>query len=274
MGLSTSPIGVESHLLAAGWQVRSDAQTRLSYDLSCQAWYGYPRLLHELITRRRLREVCELGGGANPALTPSAVQELDVVYTLLDVSPTELAKAPEGYQCRVADIAADNLPQELIGRFDLVHSRMLAEHIVAPETFHRNAYRLLRPGGIAVHFFPTLFSPPFVLNWLLPEWLTRYLLPMLQPLRHAAGKHGKFPAYYRWCTGPTQRSLKRLRNIGFIVEQYTGYFGHSGNATKGRGYYDAIPFLARLHERSCQWLVKHPLAFLTSYSIVVLRKPE
>ena len=46
---------------------------------------------------------------------------------------------------------------------------MLAEHVPDGYRFHSNLFELLKPGGVAFHFMPTLYSPPFVINRLLPE---------------------------------------------------------------------------------------------------------
>src|ERR1700721_1406514 len=53
--------------------------------------------------------------------------------------------------------------------YDLVFSKMLCEHLPDARTFHANCLRLLRPGARAVHFFPTLYTLPFVANRLIPE---------------------------------------------------------------------------------------------------------
>src|SRR5690606_5704293 len=99
-------------------------------------------------------------------------------------------------------------------------------------------------------------------------------LQRLQPFREQAGKFGKFPAYYRWCRGPTQRSMRRLERIGFHVDGYIGFFGHSGGVTYGPGYYDAATPLRAFHESLARWLVRHPIPSLTSYAFVILSKPH
>ncbi|MGL4462224.1 MAG: class I SAM-dependent methyltransferase, partial [Planctomycetia bacterium] len=163
------------------------------------------------------------------------------------------------------------LPDE---SFDLVVSRMVCEHIADPAAFHGNVLKLLAPGGTAVHFFATLYSPPLVVNWLAPDWLTRPVLHWLQPHRRDDGVNGKFPAYYRWCVGPLGFQLRRFERLGYVVDDYTGYFGHSGSATLGPGYYDVVPPLRALHESFTAFLLRHPHPLLTTYAVVVLRKPS
>lgn len=52
------------------------------------------------------------------------------------------------------------LPQS----FDVVESQNVAEHVRDPEAMHHNIHAMLKPGGVAIHFFPTLFAVPFIVN--------------------------------------------------------------------------------------------------------------
>ena len=117
-------------------------------------------------------------------------------------------------------------------------------------------------GGYAVHFFPTLWALPFVLNCVLAERLAKPVLLSIRP-QHA---HSKFPAYYRWCRGPTRRQRERLESVGFQVERYDGYFGHS--------YYGAVGPLQAAENALAHALVRHPVPALTAYALVVLRKGD
>lgn len=222
--------------------------------------YGYWRDGWEL--KRTLPErlaadaenVCEIGAGAFPLLPPRDG------YSLLDVSPAELGKTDAGYVKIVTDICSPQF--ERPGIFDLVFSLSTAEHIADPRLFHLNTRRLLRRGAVAVHFFPTLYALPFVANRLLGEHLGEQILLKINPRRISSGPHAKFPAYYRWCRGPTRRQIRRLESCGFSVEQYYGYFGHS--------YYDPLG-AGPLLEPVWRWLMRHPVPSLTSYALVVLR---
>lgn len=238
------------------------ADSPVSYGYSDWAWSQHSAQLVELIRTRKLRRICEVGGGANPLLSLQLIQELGLDYTLLDVSAEELAKAPEGYRKLRADICGD-IPETPEG-FDLVFSKMLAEHIPDAAQFHRNVLSLLRPGGVAFHFFPTLYALPFVANRCLPERLTRYLLNIMSPRDRY--QHAKFPAYYRWCRGPTSRQLGALTGLGYEVVSYIGFFGH-------KIYWRRIPLIARLSDGLSRWLLRHPNPWLTSFAWVILRRP-
>jgi SAM-dependent methyltransferase len=217
------------------------------------------------------RRICELGGGANPALTLKQVERLGVECTLLDASESELATAPAGYARLRLDVCDENAAPT--AEFDFVYSRMLAEHVRRPVEFHRTVHRMLRPGGRAFHFFPTLYSPVFAVNRLLPNWLTEPALLAIQPIRRRSGPLGKFPAYYRWRLGPCPGQIRRFQSVRFEVEEYWGFFGHGGDCTWGPGCDHRLPPLRRFHERLCRALVHRPVPWLTSYAYVLLRKP-
>ncbi|MDQ4145695.1 MAG: class I SAM-dependent methyltransferase [Actinomycetota bacterium] len=240
---------------------RTDAKLTVRYALSHEAWNGFQQFLLDLIAQHQAARICEVGGGANPALRPDHVKASGLDYTVLDISREELDKAPEGFRKVQADIGGT---VERDDAFDLIVSKMLAEHIADPVRYHTNVHKLLRPGGIAFHFFPTLYSPPFVINRLLPAAVTSRLLKLVES-RDLEGTEGKFLAYYRWCRGPTTRQLGRFEGLGYEVLEYRGFFG-------ARGYYRSLG-LAWLDDWISRKLVEHPAPFLTSYAYVVLKRP-
>lgn len=238
------------------------APTAVSYHPSVEAWDGWPAFLEHLIDTTAPGSVCDVGGGRNPTFSAEYVQDHGFAYTLLDIDPTELERARGSVDKVVADIAAPSF--EPPRQYDLVLSRMLAEHVGDGGQFHRNVFRLLAPGGIAVHFFPTLFSTPFVVNRLMPERLADVVLDAIAPRDRSL--QGKFPARYSWCRGPTARQMQRLQGIGYQIVEYRGYFGHA--------YYGRLPVVRELHRAKSRLLLRHPVAPLTSYACVVLRKPD
>jgi SAM-dependent methyltransferase len=209
-------------------------------------------------------QVADLGGGANPLLSPEFVRRNGLEYTVIDVAQAELDKGPREFRKLRADLAAREFAWDgEQPQFDLVFSRMLAEHVPSGERFHRNVRQLLAPGGVAVHCFPTLYALPFVLNRLASERLSDWLLRWLQPRDRF--QYGKFRAYYSWCRGPSRRQLRRFAGVGYEVLEYRGYFGHP--------YFEAFPALDRLERRFAARLLARPRAWLTSYAFVALRKP-
>jgi hypothetical protein len=127
--------------------------------------------------------------------------------------------------------------------------------------FHEHVFEMLRPGGAAIHIFPTLYAMPFVLNRMLSPGSSAAVLFRLFPARIK-----KFPAYYSWCRGPTKRQLRRIQSIGFTIERYVGAFGHN--------LYRHVAPLDLAHRALSRWLVKHPRPDLTSIALVVVRRPE
>lgn len=226
-------------------------------------WSDYPEHVRRLVREPGVRRVCELGAGANPILGLDLVAEQGLEYHVVDISAEELAKAPPGYTTIQADAGAPAFAREH-GPYDLVISAFLAEHLPRPQDFHAAVHAALAPGGRALHTFPTLYEPAFVLNRLLPERLTAVALRGAQEGREAEGAHAKFPAYYRWCRGPTRPQLRRLEEAGFDVLDYVGYFGH--------GYFSKLPRAYRLYERLSTTLVRYPVPALTSYASVLLRR--
>jgi 2-polyprenyl-3-methyl-5-hydroxy-6-metoxy-1,4-benzoquinol methylase len=215
--------------------------------------------LKKLVRKPDIKKVLEVGGGANPLLSLDEIAEYGLEYTILDISLEELTKAPDAYNKLQRDITDPDL--SLDGKYDLVCSRFLAEHVPSGRTFHRNILNLLREGGYAFHYFPTLYSTPFLTNLLLPEKLLETILFFFQPSRT---KEDKFKAYYDWCYGPTRKNIKRLIELGYNVEEYIGFFGHR--------YYSRIKILNRLEMIKANLLVKYPLPFFTQFAQVLLKK--
>lgn len=228
------------------------------------AWVNFTRRLRSLLATLDGGRVCELGAGARPALELGWLHDHNLDCLLVDSSEAELEKAPAGYDTLRADVTAPAFSTgDRDGTYDAVFSRTLAEHVRDPVSFHRNVRRLLRPGGIAMHFFPTLWWPPFIVNRVLPEPITERILLLVEPWRRRSGPAGKFPAYYRWCRGPTGRQVRRFESIGFTVEHCVAYFGESSHAP-GR-------LLGRLNEAWTRTMLRHPNYHFTSYAAYTLR---
>lgn len=235
--------------------------TKISYGRSEDAWHGYDQFLVDLIDKYDAKSICDIGGGANPVLNQGYILKKGVNYSILDISETEVEKAPRDYKKIVADIASPEFV--LQNEFDFVFSKMLAEHIKDAEQFHKNALKLLTDGGLAVHFFPTLYALPFLVNYLAPEKFSETLLRLFAPRDEY--QHAKFPAYYDWCRGPTGSQMQKFNRIGYEVIEYRGFFGHGA-------YYNKIRPLKKLHEFKTKYLLKNPHPYFTSFAYVVLRK--
>jgi hypothetical protein len=231
------------------------------YEQNDNAWEEYSSFIQELIEQYSPETVCDIGGGANPLLSLDFIINHRIDYTILDISQTELDKTQSGYKKCVKDIEADDFP---CGEcFDFVFSKMLVEDLHDGKKFHRNIYKLLTAGGIAVHYYPTLFALPFLVNKMIPENVSSFLLDAFMPRER--NRLGKFPAFYSWCYGPTQSMLNMLTGIGFEIMEFRGIIGHQ--------YFKRIPWIRDVHRAYNCSLVKHPNPFLTSFAQIILRKP-
>jgi SAM-dependent methyltransferase len=238
---------------------------RIRYDIvdNFEGW----RLAAGAISRIALdagsKNILEIGAGANPTLPVSFLQEHGIDYTTNDISPEELLKAAPEYRRLCLDLCDETPGEELSGKFDLVFSRMVNEHVRDGEAYYRNILRILQPGGLTVHWFSTLYAFPFLVNRLVPEWLSDRLLNIFSPRDRF--QHDKFKAYYSWGRGPTKQMLNRFSAMGFEVIEYVGYFGHSY-------YRKRLGILHGLEMRKANWLKRHPVPQLTSYACVILKK--
>lgn len=223
--------------------------------------------LHALI-ESGCKCVCDVGGGAHPVASVAEIRRFGLDYVVLDGSSEEVRKAASEYDTVVIDVEDRPAVERLVaerGSFDLVVSRWTAEHVAQGRFFHQQVHRLLRPGGTAVHLFPTLYSPVFVINRLLPHSVSALIVPHVDKSgRERGGSHQSFRPYYSWCRGPTRRQLDRLASVGFVVRRYIGFFGHP--------YYARLRPIRSAHELLSKWLVRHPVPALTSYAIVILER--
>lgn len=225
-------------------------------------WNDYEALVVDWIQRVGAVDVCDIGGGRNPLLSADQVTELGLRYTVLDISRSELDLAPHEFDTVRADIAGESFDTE--DKFDFMFSKFVAEHVQSGELLHRNVFRALKPGGVALHYFPTLYCVPFMVNRIVPETLGSRMLDVVLPRDRS--REEKFPARYSWTRGPTDRQLDRLQAVGFEVLEYTAGFGHD--------YYRRIPVLRTVAERWFRTAERREWYTFSSFAIVALRKPE
>jgi len=204
----------------------------------------------------------EIGGGRDPQLTPKEADKLGVDLTVNDIDARELSLAPKGFATACFDIAGDVDPS-LHEKFDLVFSRMVFEHVKGAPHAWRNIAALLAPGGVALAYHPTLYSPPFVVNWLTPEAFSARLLRRFFPGRHD-GDYPKFPARYEMCVAEPSMVAPKLRACGFSEVLVAPFFGH--------GYLRSIP-IAREIEGALHVLAeRRDWRGLSSYAFTLVRK--
>jgi len=204
--------------------------------------------------------VIELGGGRSPSFRLDQLPSSIISYTLNDISAEELALAPDGYAKAQFDVSGD--VSQFAGQFDVVFSRTLIEHVRDGEAMHRNILSLLRPGGVAFHMAPTLFAPPFVINRLLPDKLSRKILYSFFP--HKRSNEPKFPAYYSWCFGNRTKMERMFRRVGFREAEISTFYGHD--------YFDQIPIVRELDRAFSTLAARKDWSTYGSYAHLLVRK--
>jgi 2-polyprenyl-3-methyl-5-hydroxy-6-metoxy-1,4-benzoquinol methylase len=197
-------------------------------------------------------------------MEPEFIKSEELTYVTSDISEVELEKADPIFKRLVLDLSQKEIDPMLSESFDCVFSRMVNEHIRNGQQYHENIYKILKPGGISVHIFSSLWSLPFIANRMMPEFLGNILLNYFSAGRDNP-KHGKFKAYYSWSRGPARSMIERFRSLGFDVLNYTGYFGHY--------YYHRWSAISRVERIKSNYLLKHPVPQLCCYATVILRKP-
>jgi SAM-dependent methyltransferase len=219
--------------------------------------------IEELIANHSSRRICEIGAGPKPTVTPEMVKKHGLHYAVVDESAREAGMANVA-EHSVLDICAKDarIPGE---RYDMVIAQAVAEHFKDSTNAYTNIFNALAPGGLCISTFSTLYSLPLLLNHLLPDCITDFLLYHFTP--RSREHQGKFKAYYSHCRGPVKSQFKFFEGIGYEVLDYRGYFGHD--------YYQwKLPFLHFLEKKKTQLLLKMPIAYLTSGATVILRRPS
>jgi SAM-dependent methyltransferase len=224
------------------------------------AFEGYLDLLNELVASYPQARIIELGGGRTPSFKLSELPDTIESYTVNDISAEELALAAPEYDKARFDVTGD--VSQFAGQFDVVFSRTLIEHVKDGRKMHENILKLLRPGGVALHMAPTLYSPPFVLNKLIPEQLSREILFKFFPDRRT--DEPKFPAHYSWCFGNRGKMERMLRAVGYSDVDIRTFYGHD--------YFRALPGLREVDNAFSALAAKNDWSSFGSYAHIVAYK--
>jgi SAM-dependent methyltransferase len=221
-------------------------------------------MVQGLIRESGFRSVMEVGGGRFPSFEQDEAVALGVDYTVNDISQRELSLAPDWVRTACFDIQTND-PNALAGHegaYDLVYSKMVMEHVRSYRDAYRNIHTLLKPGGMAIAFHPTLYALPYVVNLAMPERLTAPLLLKLSSDRHEGGGP-KFPAYYDGCV--ISRKLRdSLHEIGFSDVEQTPFYSHH--------YYNRIPVVRDIHRWISRAAASLRLTPIASYCFTIVRK--
>ncbi|MGH2534741.1 MAG: class I SAM-dependent methyltransferase [Thermomicrobiales bacterium] len=168
--------------------------------------------------------ILDIGAGRRPMLGPDR-RPPGCHYVGLDVSATELSLAPSGsYDETWAKDVTTHIP-DLDGRFDLIVSWQVLEHVKPMETAIANIHRYLAPGGRFVALLSGSFAAFAILNRLIPDRLGKLLM---KRLLHRDPKT-VFTAHYDRCRNGALRQMLATWHATEIVPISIGavYFGFS-----------------------------------------------
>ena len=228
------------------------------------AWDNYENVVRGLARILKARRLLEVGGGRDPLFKPDELAALGIEMTINDISQVELDVLPDSYHKACFDVAGDIWAvSDLRGSFDLAFSRMVFEHVADGQRAWKNLYEMLAPGGVALAFIPTLYSFPFVVNWLLPDDVAAKIVKMLYRNR-TDDEDPVFPARYSWCYASERKLKPMLQDIGYSEVQVLPFYGH--------GYFERFPVVRNIHDGFTQMARKGDWRTLASYAYIAARK--
>lgn len=228
------------------------------------AWENFLDTVEKMILATGARDVIEIGGGRFPSFSREKAEALKINYVSNDISERELSRAPAWIGKARFDI--QDTDPNVLGRFensfDVAFSKMVMEHVPSYLRAYRNIFRILRKGGVAIAFHPTLFASPFVVNKLMPERASRWLLQKFFPTRND-DEIPKFPAYYSGCR-VSERVRQRIGGIGFQDVWQVPFYGH--------GYYDRLPIVRDVQAWTARRAGERNLTMLATFAFTIVRK--
>ncbi len=228
------------------------------------AWEHYKDTVLGLMTMLDARRVMEIGGGRWPLFYTEEILSGDIRYISNDISRDELALAPSHVETACFDIGqkAKIEYEELYGQIDLMFSKMVFEHVADTRQAYKNIYLLLSQGGVCLNFHPVLYSPPFVINRIMPETMSSRLLRTFFPHRHWQDVP-KHPARYDHCviSKPEQEALLA---IGYRKVWQVPFWYHN--------YFKRIPGLYHLDLAAAKFADRHNLTSLASFCYTLVMK--
>lgn len=227
------------------------------------AWHKYKDRVTDIIRSFDHPNIIEIGGGRSPLFGKEDLPANVASYTINDILQKELDLAPIEWTKACFDVCSDI--EDGIGQYDIAFSKMLAEHVPDGYKFHANLFKLLRPDGICFHFMPILYSPPFVINKILPTVISRNVLRMFFRNRHE-GDIPKFSAYYSMCYGTSGKLVKRYESIGYTDVEIETFYGH--------GYFEKLPVVRELDRVLTKFAYRRGLTKFGSYAYVKVVKPK
>ena len=196
--------------------------------------------------------VLDIGSGRRPAVPP-ADRPAGCRYVGLDVSASELDRAPpHSYDETWVGDAASRVP-ELVGRFDLVVSFQVLEHVRPLDATIENCRAYLRPGGRFVTQLSGAFSLFGLVNRVIPHRLALWILSTFL----GWSRENIFPAHYHQCWYSALERILRPWTRSEILPRYTGGM-----------YFSFSPALQRLYLIYEDWAMKTDRRNLATHYLI------
>ena len=202
--------------------------------------------------------VLDVGSGRQPTIATTA-RPPGCTYVGLDISADELARAAPGSydETLVSDIA--RFQPELVGRFDLVLSYQVFEHVRPLPAAFANAYAYLKPDGVLTAVMSGAFAMFALANRVIPTGLGR------QILRRTMGKDPAtvFPAHYDRCWyGALRSDLGGWTDVE-VVPLYVGAL-----------YLSFAPPVQAAYLKFEEWAMRTGHRNLATHYVIRARKPR
>ena len=196
--------------------------------------------------------VLEVGGVDRPILTKHG----DFEYVGVDIEDK-----PSCYD--VYDrFLVQSVEDPIHGRYGLIISTTLMEHVPDNRAAVRSMFEALTPGGATHHYVPSKWHPySIALRAVGPVWQAR-LIPLLRP---GSEEETGYPAFFDHCTGRSMRKL--FEEVGFERIEVEYFYW----ATDYFSFLAPLYFLVNLYEQLCDRL---GLGLLGSGFVISARKPS
>ncbi|MBI5060663.1 class I SAM-dependent methyltransferase [candidate division KSB1 bacterium] len=157
-------------------------------------YFEYPRVVGEWLAQQRDITIVDVGAGRSCPFAESVVPGAGVRVIGVDISDEEMAENTALHERIVADVTK-RLPFT-DHSVDAVVSRSVLEHLEDVERFCAEAARVLKPGGMFIHFLPNKFALFALVNQALPMRFAKGALHFFwEDSRGICG----FPAVYDRC---------------------------------------------------------------------------